>query len=215
MHFKLIMSPRHIKICFFSATMESVLLWMLDTNTSPTEIPGGVLHQNVTSGTEQSISYWYSQKETCKSMFTLPTRWRTNTLDRLSPAAAAEGQNDVLASLAATILRYRQEAHFRWGKSSSKSPGHCKESLHRCWLAIQRWLPSVTWRIMWRQREAGVRRGWCGFLRTTLRKEASLWGNRKPKWSAEVAKPFYIKSQESFCFLAPTLSEIHGEKSFP
>lgn len=50
-------------------------------------------------------------------MFTLPTRWRTNTLDRLSPAAAAEGQNDVLASLAATILRYRQEAHFRWGKT--------------------------------------------------------------------------------------------------
>lgn len=54
------------------------------------------------------------------SMFTSPTRWQTNTLDRLSPVTKAEGQNVVLGLLAAGTLRHRQGVHFRWGKPSSK-----------------------------------------------------------------------------------------------
>lgn len=86
-------------------------------NTSPTEIPGGVLHQNVTSGTEQSITLLTLNKKRASQCLLHPldgglTHWIVCHL-----AAAAEGQNDVLASLAATTLGYRQEAHFPRGKT--------------------------------------------------------------------------------------------------
>lgn len=47
--------PRHIKISFIlcgTGVYSPLRLWMLDTDTGCAEIPGRVLHQNVTRGPE-------------------------------------------------------------------------------------------------------------------------------------------------------------------
>lgn len=109
-------------------------------------------------------------------MFTLATRWQTNTLDRESPAVAAKEQNGLLGSLAAVRLRYHQEVHIYWGYSSEPD-----RRLRRLGPQVLIGYTEVATRCHVTKRVTSSTRGWgdggwgtVGLLVTTLRNEASL-----------------------------------------